>query len=186
VFSIAVDADTALQLLEEHHAVELFALVDHNRSYLREWLPWLDDNTSLDQTRVFIQGCLQQLATRNGFACGVRYREALAGVVGLHFIDWPNRRTSLGYWLGASYQGRGLITKSCGVLLDHLFTELGLNRVEIACAVGNTKSRAIPERLGFVLEGVLRQQEWLYDHFVDHAVYALLAGSWPAWGQGRG
>jgi ribosomal-protein-serine acetyltransferase len=99
-------------------------------------------------------------------------------VVGLHFIDWPNRRTSLGYWLGASYQGRGLITKSCGVLLDHLFTELGLNRVEIACAVGNTKSRAIPERLGFVQEGVLRQQEWLYDHFVDHAVYAMLAASW--------
>src|SRR3712207_8983550 len=50
------------------------------------------------------------------------------------------------------------------------FLELGLNRVSIACATENKKSCAIPERLGFRREGVQRQAEWLYDHFVDHVI----------------
>jgi ribosomal-protein-serine acetyltransferase len=52
--------------------------------------------------------------------------------------------------------------------------------VEIGCAPGNRKSCAIPERLGFTREGVLRQREWLYDHFVDHVVYGILAEEWRA------
>ena len=99
-------------------------------------------------------------------------------MVGLHAIDWANRNTSLGYWVGETHQGRGLVTRSCAALLERLFGELGLNCVEIGCAVGNTRSAAIPERLGFTREAVLRQREWLYDHFVDHVVYSLLASEW--------
>jgi ribosomal-protein-serine acetyltransferase len=65
-------------------------------------------------------------------------------------------------------------------LVEHAFGELGLNRVSIACAVENKKSCAIPERLGFRREGVKRQAEWLYDHFVDHVVYGALASEWQA------
>ena len=68
------------------------------------------------------------------------------------------------------------MTRGCRALIAHGFTELDLHRVEIRCAVDNLKSRAIPERLGFRREGQLREVEWLYDHFVDHVVYGLLAG----------
>jgi ribosomal-protein-serine acetyltransferase len=70
------------------------------------------------------------------------------------------------------------MTKACRFLVDYAFAELKLNRVEIRCATGNHKSRAIPERLGFKLEGTVRQAEWLYDHFVDHALYGMLASEW--------
>ena len=62
--------------------------------------------------------------------------------------------------------------------MEHAFGELGLNRVSIACATENKKSCAVPERLGFRREGVVRQAERHYDHFVDHAVYATLASEW--------
>ena len=70
------------------------------------------------------------------------------------------------------------MTAACGALVDHAFLELALNRVGIACAVGNERSCAIPQRLGLRQEGVQHQAEWLYDHFVDHAVYAVLASEW--------
>jgi len=70
--------------------------------------------------------------------------------------------------------------KACRSLVEYAFDEWHLNRVEIRCAVGNTKSRAIPERLGFKSEGILREAEWLYDHYVDHIIYGMLARDWPA------
>jgi len=70
------------------------------------------------------------------------------------------------------------MTKACIAMIHHIFNDLHLNRVEIRCAVLNSKSRAIPERLGFSQEGTIREAEWLYDHFVDHIVYSLLAREW--------
>ena len=48
VFRLPVDDDTELRLLEERHTDELFAVVDKNRAYLREWLPWLDATQTVE------------------------------------------------------------------------------------------------------------------------------------------
>jgi ribosomal-protein-serine acetyltransferase len=103
---------------------------------------------------------------------------SLAGVVGQHYVESVNRRTELGYWLDAGHQGQGIVTRSVARLVDYAFVEQNCHRVIIHCAVGNVKSRAIPERLGFLQEGVLREAEWLYDHYVDLAIYSMLKASW--------
>ncbi len=179
MFHFRIDGNTELRLLEERHVPELFRLVDQNRAYLREWLPWLDDNTSPADTKKFVRHSLDKFAANNGFQVGIWFRGKLVGVIGYHGVDWVNRSTSIGYWLAAAYQGQGLVTRACQALVDYAFTEWSLNRVEIRCAVGNRKSRAIPGRLGFKEEGIIRQPEWLYDHFVDHVVYGMLASEWP-------
>ena len=74
--------------------------------------------------------------------------------------------------------GKGIMTRSVKAVLHYAFENLKLNKIEIRCGVGNAKSRAIPERLGFKLDGILRDEEWLYDHFHDIAVYSLLASEW--------
>jgi ribosomal-protein-serine acetyltransferase len=171
-----IDDEMELRLLEGRDSDELFALTDQNREYLREWIPWLDDSRSLADTKEFIKTSLEQFANNNGFQIGVRVQGILVGVIGYHKIDWINRAMSIGYWLGASFQGKGLITKACRILVDYGFNQLKLNRVEIRCAAENRRSRAIPERLGFKEEGVIRQAQWLYDHYVDHVVYGMLKG----------
>jgi hypothetical protein len=64
----------------------------------------------------------------------------MAGQIEYNYFDWLNRKTELGYWLGQSFQGKGLITKSCRVLIAHAFSELKLNRVDMHCAVENGKA----------------------------------------------
>lgn len=178
MFTHRLDDDTELRLLEREQADELFALVDDNREYLRQWLPWVDDTKSVEDSAAFIEMTLEQFAEGNGFQAGVWYEGALGGVIGHHGVDRANLSTSLGYWLGASFQGKGLMTKSCRVLIEHAFGYWGLERVEIRCATENMKSRAIPERLGFELEGVLRRAEVLYGTHVDLAVYGMVAAEW--------
>lgn len=179
-FSIPIDADVELRLLEEEDVEELYQLIDRNREHLRRWLPWVDHETSVESSRSFVQRSLQHYMDNEGFNMGIRYQGRLAGVIGYHTVNWPNRHVEIGYWLGAEFEGQGVMTRACRALIDFAFDKLLLNRVVILCATGNVRSRAIPERLGFTQEGVSREGEWLYDHFVDLVVYSVLAREWHA------
>ncbi len=159
-------------------ADELFRLTDQNRQHLRQWLPWIDNATCADDTRRMILSGLRQFANHQGFHAVICFDGRIVGVVGFHAIDWAHRITSIGYWLSESHQGQGLMTASCRAAIEHAFTVWNVNRIVIRCAVGNERSRAIPERLGFTREGVQREAEWLYDHYVDLIHYALLRSEW--------
>lgn len=180
MFSKVLGAGLSLSLLEERHAIELWQLIDRNRAHLRQWMPWLDWNTSEADSRAFVRGSLERFAVGNGFDAGIWFEGVLAGVIGLHYINLNSRKTEIGYWLGQEFTGHGLMTKTCAAILEHCFEDLKLHRVELGCATQNSKSCAIPERLGFTLEGTARDTEWLYDHFVSHKRYGLLESEWRA------
>lgn len=169
-----------LRLLREDDAGELFALVDRNRAWLRVWLPWLDGTTTAAHSLVFIQWMHRQHADGRGFACGLFFKNRLVGVAGPHVVDSANRACQIGYWLDEAHTGRGLMTATVRALVAHAFTAMDLNRVDIRAAPGNYASQAVCERLGFIREGVLRDAEWLYDHYVDLTVNSLLFREWQA------
>jgi ribosomal-protein-serine acetyltransferase len=178
MFKYIIDEDIELRLLKINDAEELFQLVDLCREHLRKWLPWIDATKSSDDTKVFIKSTMKQFAANNGFQAGIWYKGQVAGVIGYHGMDFSHKSTSIGYWLSEKYVGKGIMTKACKALVDYALIDLGLNRVEIRCAENNHKSRAIPERLGFTNEGMIREAEWLYDHYVSHYVYGMLAKEW--------
>ncbi|HEX8283776.1 MAG TPA: GNAT family N-acetyltransferase [Pyrinomonadaceae bacterium] len=181
-----IDEETELRLIEPQHAGALNALVEQNFEHIREWSGWLRRERSIETTREFIKRNLARMADNDGYALAIWHRGEMAGQIEYNYIDWVNRATELGYWLGAEFQGRGLVTKSCRALIEHAFGELGLNRVAMRCAVENRRSRRVPERLGFRQEGVLSQAEWMHDHFHDLVVYAVLAAEWRAAAGGAG
>jgi ribosomal-protein-serine acetyltransferase len=174
MFYCQIDDRHKLRLLHISDAEELFKLIDSNRTYLRQWLPWLDSTNNVADSENFIQSTLQQFAHNDGFAAAICDGNCIIGIVGFNRIDTDNRIGYIGYWLAAPYQGKGMMTSSCQMLIDYAFETLKLNRLVITCATENQRSRAIPLRLGFTHEGVARGREWLYDHFVDHDIYSLL------------
>lgn len=174
----AIGEGIELRLLEEHHAEDLFAAVERNRARLRKWLNWVDRTQSPEDCRVFIRAAREQFASGDALHLGIWEGHCFLGGAGHHAIDPVSRNTSLGYWLDAGAEGRGIVTRACQALLDYLLGELRLHRVEIRCATGNTRSAAVPERLGFTCEGVLRQAEWADGRFNDLAVWSLLEEEW--------
>lgn len=180
MFIYKVDDEISMRMLAVKDAERLFQITDHSREYLREWLPWLDDTKSIDDSIVFIKNGFQIYAERRGLTAGVFYNEELVGVAGYNSLDWTNNIASIGYWLSKDYQGNGIITRVVSALTDYAFKEFKLNRVDIRIAAGNKKSLEIPKRIGFVREGKLRQSEWLYDHYVDHIVYGMLKSDWES------
>ena len=175
---IFVSTEIELSAVELNDASELFALVDRNRAYLRKWLPWLDLNTSIGDSSDFINRSIQQWDERSALVTVIRYEGTMCGVMGFNVIDNQNRVCEIGYWLDAKRQGKGIVTQSVSAFCTFAFDELKMNKVCIPVAVENSSSRAIPERLGFLSEGTAREAEWLYDHFVDHELYAMLHSDW--------
>jgi ribosomal-protein-serine acetyltransferase len=178
MFVHKIEEERELRLLEMRNADEMYQLIDNSRSHLKAWLPWVDYNTSVKDSEAFIEGTMKQWAANNGFQAGIFYKGELAGVIGLHNVNWTNKSTTIGYWLGEAFTGKGLMSGACQAVVDYCFNELKLNRIEIRVATGNEKSAAIPERLGFQKEGCVRQAEWIYDHFVDHWIFGLLKEDW--------
>nr|WP_228024535.1 GNAT family protein [cf. Phormidesmis sp. LEGE 11477] len=156
----------------------LFALTDANRSYLRQWLPWLDSNLNSKDTRAFIKQKIEKAYLCQELVSAIFYDHIIVGLIGLHDINWSNRSSSIGYWLDAAHQGKGVMTLACQSMIDYGFTTLNLNRIDICCAVGNDRSEAVAKRLGLTYEGTLREAEWLYDHFVDLKVNSMLRYEW--------
>ena len=167
-----------LRLFEPRDAESVFVAVERNRIYLREWLPWVDVTSSAEDLRQFILKVREQFAAGRGPQCGIWVDGAVAGSLGCHPIDWPNRNCSIGYWIDQRHQGRGITTRCCESMLEYLFDELELHRVTIQCGVANTRSCAIPQRLGFSREGLIREGEWVNDRWLDLVSWGLLDCDW--------
>jgi ribosomal-protein-serine acetyltransferase len=123
---------------------------------------------------------LQAYAENGRFEACIFDKGKAIGTIGFHNYEPGHRCAHIGYWIDRHYEGRGVITKACRVLIGHLFDNLNLNRIQINCNIENARSRAVPERLGFKLEGIQRQAELVQGRFGDWAVYSLLREEWDS------
>jgi ribosomal-protein-serine acetyltransferase len=164
-----------LRFLEGSDAHELNAVIEANRERLKERMAWAEGST-VETTRGFIES---GGSGENLDAIGIYLDGAAIGTVGAR----PNPMrgdAEIGYWIAEPYEGRGIVTRACRVMIDHLFSEVGSQRVTIMAAPDNARSRAIPERLGFTQEGVMREAGWSSPGYHDLVVYGLLDREWAA------
>lgn len=190
--SFTLNASTVLRLIEESHAPALLQALTENRAHLPRWLPWVDNMQSEADFHSYIRRCKQEHEAGTDMGYVVFHEGRLAGRIGVHQISSANKSAAIGYWLAEGFTGKGIITSACTALIGYCFATLGLRRIEIKCAVGNGKSEAIPKRLGFTKEGVMRQAECVNGEMLDLNLYSLLNDEWetlqgttPALVQGR-
>lgn len=174
MFRATLGPNLYLRILEERHSTAVFALINRERAMLREWFAWADLTKTEEDTLAFIHRSLEQFSNNAGFAAGIWEQERFAGTIGLHKIDWLNKKAEIGYWLGREFQGRGIATRACLSVTRHALAEMQLNRLEIRCAITNARSKAIPRRLGYTYEGIERQGELVNGNYVDLEVYSML------------
>jgi len=173
----------------ETDAAPLHAAVRESIEHIRPWLPWYDTHGSLDDTRAYMRGAMGRWALREGFEMGVfaRGEGTFLGGIGLHVRDWRIPAFEIGYWLRASAEGHGYMGEATRLLTTYAFEGLDARRVEIRCDARNTRSAAVPQRLGYALEGRLRH------HMLDPAgeprdtlIYAMVPADYArareAWG----
>jgi ribosomal-protein-serine acetyltransferase len=167
--------DLGLRPLTRADAPAYYACVLENFERLQPWFSWATPALTLADVETEIAGMDAQPEPKRDLPFAFWNGERFGGSIGLYKIDWENRIARIGYWIDAELEGHGLVSRAARALVDYAFSDLKLNRIEIRCAPQNTASRAVPERLGFTVEGTQRDVLALRGGFQDLIMYAMLA-----------
>lgn len=144
--------------LTDSDAEAMHGAIQESAEHIGAWLPWPERHRTVDDTLEYIRHMQAELARRDQFGMGIFHPDTgeLLGGIGLHPRNWSVPDFELGYWIRQPHEGKGYVTDAVKLITRYAFGRLGANRVFIRCDTRNTRSCAIPRRLGFVHEGTLR------------------------------
>ncbi len=147
-----------LRAIRPEDEVDLAAAIQESRERLAPWMPWVHGDTSAGALRRFSTGASEEWTSRKSLQMLIfdRATGRLLGNSGFPRLDWSVRSFEIGYWLRTSAEGHGFMTEAVRLLTQTAFRPLQANRVEIRVDPRNTRSCRVAERLGYVLEGTLR------------------------------
>lgn len=148
-------------------------LAEENLEYLSEWFAWPRFCKTQEDFKEFVKDSLHKYAEGTSRNCAIKYRSEIVGNSGFNTINSNLKVVEIGYWLGQQYQGHGIVTRVCRYLIDYAFTKLDMEKVQISVAEGNLPSRAVCERLGMQLEGIITHREKIGDKILNHAIYGI-------------
>jgi len=178
MFEHLVDEEITLKLKDYQDSEAVFQLIDQSREHLKQWMPSVEDIHSVEDVNKRMRKHLKELTEQEGIHFLIYYKNDLAGSISIKEIDWQVRSAELGYWLGSGFTGRGIINRTSTALLEYVFEEMDLHKVEIWVAEKNAKSRRIPEHLGFIKEGMRRDNELIDGTYYNMVIYGLLKEEW--------
>jgi ribosomal-protein-serine acetyltransferase len=179
MFQLPIDHSLSLVLAEERHAQTVLELILRNQRRLARWEPWAEQPQTLDGTRAYIRSALEDFVRGRQISTiiAVDQGRIFVGRCGLRINPYAGS-ADVGYWIDAEYEGRGIVSRSARALVSTAFAELGVNRVELRTSIDNRRSRALAERLGFVLEGTLPGALRFASRSDDLALYSVTATDW--------
>lgn len=150
--------------------------VFHSINELKPWLPFAQKEESEKEREANVRHSYLRFLAREDLRYHVFLKNSgeFVASTGLHRLDWKVRRFEIGYWIDTRHSGKGYMTEAVEGLTAFAFDKLAANRVEIRCDAKNHSSRAIPERLGFELEGILKNEDLSVDgsQLRDSCIYS--------------
>lgn len=137
---------------------EMNAAVHETFDNLKVWMPWAQQMPTLEESESFVRRAQCEFLAREDLTLFLFLKDTntIVGASGLHRINWDIPKFEIGYWCRKRFQGQGYISESTEAITKFAFETLAAKRVEIRCDAKNVRSQRIPNRLGFKLEGTLR------------------------------
>ncbi len=163
-------------ILEDYE--EWAALRETSRDFLTPWEPtWASDELSKAAFKRRLRLYSADARDGSGFAFFITRsnNSALVGSITLFGVTrGVSLSSSVGYWLGRSYAGRGYMSDALKTIMPFVFDGLGLHRLEAACIPDNESSRLLLLHNGFRQEGYARQYLKINGRWRDHLLFARL------------
>jgi ribosomal-protein-alanine N-acetyltransferase len=166
---------------------EWAALRERSRSFLEPWEPiWPADDLTRSAFRRRLKRYAEDQRADQAYSFFIFRTDSnvlVGGVTLSNVRRGVAQASSIGYWMGAPYARRGLMSRALRVLIPFSFNNLRLHRLEAACITTNAASIRLLEKSGFQREGYARQYLCINGMWQDHLLYARLRDDPPHLGQ---
>jgi ribosomal-protein-serine acetyltransferase len=152
---------------------EIYDLIDKDRDYLGQWLSWVPKVQSCDDVKQNLRDRIDGYNTGTSASFYVVYNNVIVASVGFITINKNDKKGEIGYWISSQYQGKGIVSKSVKACISYGFEKLALNKIIIQCARGNSRSINLAGKLGFGIEGVLKEDRIRNNRYHDTFYFSL-------------
>lgn len=155
---------------------EVFTAATESREIISRWMGWMTADYSREDAAKWVEHAVDSWERGDEYEHLIIDSKdgSIAGACGLNLLNRINGVCNLGYWVRVSRIGRGAARQAALLLRDFGFGTVGLNRLEIVVADGNTYSRKVAESTGATYEGLQRLRLKVGGISYDAHMYALL------------
>ncbi len=136
----------------------------------------LDVNDFMKNAKAELEWFKQLNNSNNGIRWIITFKNdnTYLGDLGFMDIDQGNNRSEISYKLSRKQWNKGLITEALRAVISYGFNELGLNRITAQVHNCNGASQRVLMKLGFLMEGTMREHEYIYGNYADVLIFGLL------------
>jgi ribosomal-protein-alanine N-acetyltransferase len=131
-----------------------------------------------DVTAELVMGWLEENRNteRNSYILSLEITEThqFIGLIALYLGKAKYKKGEVWFKIHSSYWNKGYTTEALHRILQFAFKELNLHRIEAGCAVGNTASKRVLEKVGMIQEGLLRKNLPIRGQWVDNFKFGIL------------
>jgi ribosomal-protein-serine acetyltransferase len=156
---------------------QVLAAIHDSLPELESWLPWAHAGYGRSEAMRFLRDSGSAWVEGRAFDFAIRPRHDSDHHLG-NISVWPTsqreRSGEIGYWIRSDDTGAGIATEATARVTEVAFGELRLHRVTLRIAVGNRSSERVAEKLGYVREGLLREEVLVHGTWMDHTLWAML------------
>ena len=155
-------------------AKSAYAAVQESREDIAPWMPWCHPDYDFGDVTTWIETTLAGRASGTLYGFVIEADDEFAGTCGINHINRNDRVANLGYWVRTSLAGRGIATAAVHQLIDWVFENTDLNRIEIVAAVGNPPSQRVAEKVGASRDAVLRKRTIVQGEPSDAILFSVI------------
>lgn len=152
------------------------AAIKASMDELKPWLGFVQDDPTPQDTEINTMESHILFLKRENLRYLIFDKETdeFIGTTGFHDIEWDIPKMEIGYWISTVHSGKGYMLEAVSALTDLAINSFACRRIEIRCDAENIKSRSVPEKLDYVLEGTLHNDELSVDgkRLTDTCIYA--------------
>ena len=164
-------------------AKKMYDVVVADRKNLLPYMEWATEEITSKAEGLydFLNDASQKRKDKKKYEFCIFVNGEFLGGIGVFNISESGKSAEIGYWLKKSGRGKGYMSEAVKVIEEEFFSgEDSFNKLRICCDSENDKSASVAKRLGYHLDGIMREEHWSTTKkcFVDYMVFTKLKREW--------